>query len=343
MSYARVQLYLYRPFLHYAIKFSTNQRPTASNMSTFAVASIQASENIIALCEGMYSWNLLEGSWWPVGQMLTSSLLTILYFVVASQAPQASPETHVLLESLATGLKIIRHLAKRNYLANRGKVMFTVSINPAWAYAYQSLRYTMKIMISTLPRKLQHIQDRLLDSIAKDFQENQTESPSQNSDPFNDEVTARLASQTFTLSPKLGSHGLGPDFPAADQETELGMPLNSSQWNPEVPNTKDSTTTVFQQDPAGLAEHSASYGLSNDSSDPSIVNGQIDSQDQCLDETGDGSGLLQAQPLYLQQGCMNETWSNALKMASLHYSDDFQSSFSFLENEGQPFDLDSWL
>ena len=130
MSYAHVQLYLYRPFLHYAVISPNEQAPHGWSTSTSATASVRASENIIALCEGMYGQDLLQGDLWPVTHMLISSILTILYFVVVSRA---SPETDLLLESLMAGRRVLNHLAEHSFLANRGKVMLTVSINQSVA------------------------------------------------------------------------------------------------------------------------------------------------------------------------------------------------------------------
>lgn len=125
MTYAHVQVYLYRPFLHYAVNSLDNQDLTVRDTSDLAMTSVRASENIIALCEGMNEQGLLKGGLWPVTHMLTSSILTILYFVVAYRG---SHETDLLFGSLSSGLQMLRCLAKHNYVAARGKVMLTVSI-----------------------------------------------------------------------------------------------------------------------------------------------------------------------------------------------------------------------
>ncbi|KAL4781006.1 hypothetical protein BJX76DRAFT_336377 [Aspergillus varians] len=101
MSYSHVQLYLYRPFLHYAVepRHQQNTAPLAG-ISPYATASVRASENIIALCEEMYGRGLLNRGYWPVTGMLVSSISIILYFIVASRALY---EADVLFKSLAAG------------------------------------------------------------------------------------------------------------------------------------------------------------------------------------------------------------------------------------------------
>ncbi|KAF9251892.1 transcriptional regulator family: Fungal Specific TF [Penicillium roqueforti] len=321
MSYAHVQLYLYRPFLHYAVR-SLNEQV---GMSTYATASVRASENIIALCEGMYGQDLLKGDLWPVTHMLTSSILTILYFVVVSRA---SPKTDMLLGSLIAGRRVLNHLAEHSLFANRGKVMLT-------------------IMISTLPGTLRHIQEKLLRSDTQELPGLQNERLASYSGPFDNALNSRLASETFSLSPKQSPVGSLPASTAAEWGANPSKSLNSStvlsdsQWNPRVSNAQHSTIGTFQQDLAGTSEFCKAHDSSNESnSHPIIGEDQTYPRSQNLEEMGVIDEFLQAQPLNLQQDCIDETWFSALKMAGLDCSDDFQSSISRLECLEQTFDFD---
>lgn len=123
ISYSHIQLCLYRPFLHYVIGNSRQSRSPKEGFSSYATACIQASQNIIALCEDMYKRGLLAGANWHVTRMLFSCLLTLLYIILSSKG---SYEADALFKGLATGRKILNHLAKRSPPGNRCKVLLAV-------------------------------------------------------------------------------------------------------------------------------------------------------------------------------------------------------------------------
>ncbi|CAI7606633.1 unnamed protein product [Penicillium pancosmium] len=294
--------------------------------SNFAMASVHASENIIALCEAMDRQNFLKGDLWPVIHMLTSSILTILYFVVASRA---SRETHSLLESLASGFKILRCLAKHNYLANRGKVMLT-------------------IIISTLPGNLRIIQERVLDSGAKEPYESQSDSHPRDAYKFGDAYTSHLASKTFLLSPTTSPGGSNPVNATRGREAEPGKSLspsaNENQQDSKVQSSQSLAVPPFQQDLVGTSEYCKGHISSKVSNDLALMGkDQNYLGNQNWEPVGDACGFLQAQPLALQQDCIDDSWFGALKLANLGDSGDYESSVSRLEDSGLSFDFNSWL
>lgn len=122
ISYAHVHLYLYRPSLHYAIR-PLRQQPFPDDHLTYAILCIQASQNIVALCEDMCKRSLLTGGNWPVIRMLCSSILTLFSIIIVSRG---SYEPESMFKSLATGRKVLNHLAKESFPSNRCRVMLVV-------------------------------------------------------------------------------------------------------------------------------------------------------------------------------------------------------------------------
>jgi hypothetical protein len=95
--------------------------------SCYAIACIQASQNIVLLCEDMCKRDLLCGGNWPAMRMLCSSVVTLFYTILASRG-SFQPES--LFKSLATGRKLLDKLAKQSYPASRFKFILVVSANP---------------------------------------------------------------------------------------------------------------------------------------------------------------------------------------------------------------------
>ncbi|KAL4959634.1 Zn(II)2Cys6 transcription factor [Aspergillus stella-maris] len=126
-SYAHVQVYLYRPFLHYAVETPNQDVSTWEGISPYTTASVQASENVIALCDEMYSRDLLNGDFCPVARMLVSASLTILYCILASSSLQTSHQIDSLVDSFKAGRKVLNHIAEYSYPVHRANVFFTVS------------------------------------------------------------------------------------------------------------------------------------------------------------------------------------------------------------------------
>ncbi|KAJ5469775.1 Transcription factorfungi [Penicillium desertorum] len=139
-SYAHVHLYLYRSSLRHAIKTPELKSTAGIDMSSHATRCIQSAQNIISLFEDMYMRGLLTGGNWSAVRMLSSSITTLLYIMLASRG---SYEPESLFKKLATGRKILNHLAKRSFPASRCRVL-------------------LANMISTLPGDFQKVRDRLL-------------------------------------------------------------------------------------------------------------------------------------------------------------------------------------
>ena len=123
ITFAHIQLCLYRPFLHCILENADPPNLSARGSSSCAAACIQASQTIVALCEDMFKRGFLGGMDWPVPRLLTSCLMTLLYVIIVSRKPR---EADSLCESFATGRRILTHLAKRSFTAQRSKIFIAV-------------------------------------------------------------------------------------------------------------------------------------------------------------------------------------------------------------------------
>ena len=132
ISYAHVHLYLYRPALYYAIR-PLKPRLLLDDLSSYATLCIQASQNIVALCKDMCKRGLLNGGNWPAIRMLCSSILILFYIILVSRG---SYEPEPMFKSLATGRKVLNHLAKESFPSNRCRVMLVVRVKSYFSSIY---------------------------------------------------------------------------------------------------------------------------------------------------------------------------------------------------------------
>jgi hypothetical protein len=139
-SYAHVHLYLYRSSLRHAIKTPEPKSSPGLDLSSHATRCIQSAQNIILLFEDMCRRGLLKGGNWSAVRMLCSSITTLLYIMLASRG---SYEPKSLFKRLATGRKILNHLAKQSLPASRCRVLLAVRYNPNHISLYLSMPYLL--------------------------------------------------------------------------------------------------------------------------------------------------------------------------------------------------------
>ena len=123
ITYAHIQLCLYRPFLHCILETTDPPSLSDKGSSSCAAACIEASQTIVALCEDMFKRGLLAGTDWPVMRLLTSCLMTLLYVIILSRRPH---EADSLCESFTTGRRILTHIAKKSFPGQRSKIFLAV-------------------------------------------------------------------------------------------------------------------------------------------------------------------------------------------------------------------------
>jgi hypothetical protein len=126
LSYAHVQLYLYRPFLHY-LKTSTRENQSLGSYektSAYAAACITTCHEIIHFSYDICRRGHLFGAYWNVTHMIFGSILALMYMVLDSRNEKGMD---AIFKDIAIGRKVLVLLARYGIAAARGKTMLTVS------------------------------------------------------------------------------------------------------------------------------------------------------------------------------------------------------------------------
>lgn len=116
ISYAHVQIALYRPFLHYVSK-SSQARGIDKRSYACAAACVSVSRNIVHITAGMYKKGLLNGSYWFTMYTTYFAILTLVFFVMENPDLPASRDS--ILKDALEGKNTLAGLAKKSLAADR--------------------------------------------------------------------------------------------------------------------------------------------------------------------------------------------------------------------------------
>ena len=131
MSHAHVQLYLYRPFLHYLSKASAqNTSSTNIAFSPYAAACVQACHTILSLSGEMHNRGLLQGGGFTVLHMVFGSVVTLIFVILDSTEWEGRESA---FKDIWVGRKAIAFLAKWCNGAERAQTILEVS---GWVRIY---------------------------------------------------------------------------------------------------------------------------------------------------------------------------------------------------------------
>ena len=115
LSYAHVQMMMYRPFLHYVSQgFAT--RNVDRRSYACAAACVSVARNIVHITVEMKRRGLLVGSYWFVMYTAYFSVLSLVYFVLEN--PQSATGREIMKDAIQ-GRDMLASLAKRSLAADR--------------------------------------------------------------------------------------------------------------------------------------------------------------------------------------------------------------------------------
>lgn len=115
MAYAYVQMFLYRPFLHYVSR--ANHQPAADKRSyACAAACVSVSRNVIHITQEMTRRGLLIGSFWFVMYTTFLAIMSLVFFALENPDSKSSEE---IMQDAITGKDILARLAKGSMAADR--------------------------------------------------------------------------------------------------------------------------------------------------------------------------------------------------------------------------------
>ena len=123
MSYAYLQMFLYRPFLHYV---SRSKRHAVNDKRSYACAAacVSVSRNVIHITTEMSQRGLLIGSYWFVMYTTLLAIISLVFYILEN--PDSS-NCQELLKDAVRGKDVLASLARRSIAADRCTQTLAVS------------------------------------------------------------------------------------------------------------------------------------------------------------------------------------------------------------------------
>ncbi|KAB8072998.1 fungal-specific transcription factor domain-containing protein [Aspergillus leporis] len=116
ISYAHVQVVMYRPFLHY-VSSGSQARGVDRRSYACAAACVSVSRNIVHITTGMHKRGLLNGSYWFTMYTTYFAILSLLFFVLEN--PDSPTAKDGVLKDAMEGKNTLAGLAKKSLAADR--------------------------------------------------------------------------------------------------------------------------------------------------------------------------------------------------------------------------------
>ncbi|KAL4897172.1 fungal-specific transcription factor domain-containing protein [Aspergillus ambiguus] len=116
ISYAHVQVVMYRPFLHY-VSSGSQARGVDRRSYACAAACVSVSRNIVHITTGMHKRALLNGAYWFTMYTTYFAILSLLFFVLEN--PDSPTAKDGVLKDAMEGKNTLAGLAKKSMAADR--------------------------------------------------------------------------------------------------------------------------------------------------------------------------------------------------------------------------------
>lgn len=116
ISYAYVQMIMYRPFLHY-VSNGFQVQGIDKRSYACAAACVSVSRNVVHITAGMYEKSLLNGSYWFTMYTTYFAILSLVFF--ALENPDLPGAKESVLKDAWEGKNTLAGLAKKSMAADR--------------------------------------------------------------------------------------------------------------------------------------------------------------------------------------------------------------------------------
>ncbi|KAJ5774022.1 hypothetical protein N7457_008918 [Penicillium paradoxum] len=116
ISYAHVQMVMYRPFLHY-VSGGSQAHGVDKRSYACAAACVSVSRNIVHITTGMQKRGLLNGSFWFTMYTTYFAILSLIFFVLEN--PDSPTAKDGVLKDAMEGKNTLAGLAKKSLAADR--------------------------------------------------------------------------------------------------------------------------------------------------------------------------------------------------------------------------------
>ena len=130
LSYAHVQVMLYRPFLHF-VAMDKRAKPVDQKAYACAASYVNVSRNIIHITTQMKQKGLLNGAFWFIMYTSFFAILSLVYF--AAENPD-NPTTEAVMKDAIEGKEVLASLARRSMAADRCTATLNIVFDrlPEW-------------------------------------------------------------------------------------------------------------------------------------------------------------------------------------------------------------------
>ena len=125
MAFAHVQMFLYRPFLHY-ISQKSPAKINDKRSYACAAACVSVSRNIIHISDEMKRRGLLNGSYWFYMYTVFFAILSLVFFV--SENP-SNPTAQDIMKDALAGKETLTSLARTSRAADKSTEILAVRIS----------------------------------------------------------------------------------------------------------------------------------------------------------------------------------------------------------------------
>ena len=242
MAYAHIQMFLYRPFLHY-ISQKVEGMPIDQRYYDCAAACVSVARNIIHIAGEMKRRGLLNGSYWFYMYTTFFAILSLVFFVIENPS---SPTAGEILHDAYQGRDTLASLAKRSMAADR----CTQTLVVCALYSFPS-KFGIKIikgLFEQLPEKLQGVRRTV-------------KSPLKRQGSATDATRCVKAAQELQTAPAL-KQNTGPEsIPGRRSSALSNITRISGQCQPEA----DGPSNLYQHPVPELSygqeAHRRSYNL----------------------------------------------------------------------------------
>ena len=126
ISYAHVQMMMYRPFIHYVTQACQMGQGGDKRSFACAAACVSVARNIVHITSEMKRRGLLIGAYWFVMYTTFFAIVSLVYFVLENPD---SPTGKDILRDAMEGKDTLASLAKRSLAADRCSLSLSVRRN----------------------------------------------------------------------------------------------------------------------------------------------------------------------------------------------------------------------
>lgn len=116
ISYAHVQMIMYRPFLHY-VSSGCQGRGIDKRSYACAAACVSVARNVVHVTAGMKKRKLLNGSYWFTMYTTYFAILSLVFFVLEN--PESPTVKDGILKDALEGKNTLAGLTKKSLAADR--------------------------------------------------------------------------------------------------------------------------------------------------------------------------------------------------------------------------------